>query len=172
MLHKITKDFVIVGGGPVGLSAALFLKKINKDFILLEKNPNFSTHPSAHYLNMRTMEVFSEIEGLTEKIYKKIENREFSRYYRYCRRLFDKNGVFAISDHFKPNIDEKLRELAKFSFESPVHLPQFSLLEILAEKLRENGGDKQVFLGKEVENIKTDQEKVEKIWFLLILIKK
>jgi len=160
MLYRKTHDFLIIGAGPVGLTTALFLKKFNIDFLLLEKKSLFSTHPSAHYLNMRTMEVFSEIDGLIEKIENRIENREFFRYYRYCRRLFDKNGVFAISDHFKPNIDEKLRELAKFSFRSPVHLPQFSLLEVLIEKLSEMKGNQQVLLEEEVEDIRPSKEKV------------
>ena len=62
--------------------AALFLKKFQIDFCLIEKKKTLSTHPSAHYLNMRTMEVLSEIEGLDQDVYKRTENIEFYRYYR------------------------------------------------------------------------------------------
>ncbi len=33
------------------------MKKFNLPFILLEKRNNMSAHPSAHYINLRTMEV-------------------------------------------------------------------------------------------------------------------
>jgi hypothetical protein len=50
------------------------------------------------------MEVFSEIPNLSESIISATENIENFRYYRYIRRLFDKKGEFAKSDHFAPSI--------------------------------------------------------------------
>lgn len=120
----------------MGLLSALFLQKYNIDYILFEKNSKLSTHPSAHYLNMRTMEVFSEIENLTENIRSKTESIENFRYYRYCRRLFEENGLFAKSDHFYPSINEKSRELRNVSFRNPIHLPQFRLQEVLYDNIK------------------------------------
>lgn len=67
-------------------------------------NTIFIAHPSAHYLNMRTMEVFSEIDGLAKEIYQETENINLFRFYKYCKRIFDKNGLFLETDHFYPSI--------------------------------------------------------------------
>ncbi len=68
-----------------------------------KKSLIFLAHPSAHYLNMRTLEVFSEINGLVEEIYAQTEDVNLFRNYTYCRRIFDKNGVFLKTDHFSPS---------------------------------------------------------------------
>lgn len=52
---------------------------------------------------MRTLEVLSEIKGLDEEIYAETENINLFRNYRYCRRIFDKDGEFAKTDHFDPS---------------------------------------------------------------------
>jgi 2-polyprenyl-6-methoxyphenol hydroxylase-like FAD-dependent oxidoreductase len=51
---------VIVGAGPVGLSAALQLGRANIPTLLLERHPGTSTHPRGHFLNARTMELFRQ----------------------------------------------------------------------------------------------------------------
>lgn len=82
------------------------------------------------------MEVFSEIENLHENILSTTESIENFRYYRYCRRLFEENGLFAKSDHFSPSVNEKLRELKNVSFRNPIHLPQFRLQEVLYDHIK------------------------------------
>lgn len=59
---------VIVGGGPVGLSAALLLAQRGVEVILLERRGFDARFPRAHLLNVRTMEVF-ETMGVASDIY-------------------------------------------------------------------------------------------------------
>jgi 2-polyprenyl-6-methoxyphenol hydroxylase-like FAD-dependent oxidoreductase len=54
MFHK---PVIIVGGGPVGLSAALELARFNVPSVVIERHDSTSWHPKARNLNTRTMEI-------------------------------------------------------------------------------------------------------------------
>ena len=49
---------LIVGGGPVGLSASLLLSRYGTRSLLLERHSGTSIHPKARGLNVRTLELF------------------------------------------------------------------------------------------------------------------
>jgi putative polyketide hydroxylase len=59
MKHLIQTEVVVVGGGPVGLTAAMLLEKFKIGYVVLEKNKSLRTHPSAHWINIRTKEIFA-----------------------------------------------------------------------------------------------------------------
>lgn len=59
---------VIVGGGPVGLSAAIMLAQRGVDILLLERRGFDARFPRAHLLNVRTMETFHSM-GVADDIY-------------------------------------------------------------------------------------------------------
>ena len=48
---------VIVGGGPVGLAAALELSRYGVGSLLVERHDRTTWHPKARNLNTRTMEI-------------------------------------------------------------------------------------------------------------------
>jgi len=48
---------LIVGGGPVGLSASLLLSRLGIESLLVERHPGTSVHPKARGLNVRTLEL-------------------------------------------------------------------------------------------------------------------
>lgn len=50
----------IVGGGPVGLSAAINLARLGIRSVLIEKHPGTTNHPKARGINGRTMELFRQ----------------------------------------------------------------------------------------------------------------
>ncbi len=52
---------LIVGGGPVGLSASLFLSHLGVPSLLVERHSTTSIHPRARGLNVRTMEIYREL---------------------------------------------------------------------------------------------------------------
>lgn len=61
--HKV----IIVGGGPVGLSAAICLAQQGIKSILIEKHPTTTNHPKARGVNGRSMELFRSW-GLEEQM--------------------------------------------------------------------------------------------------------
>ena len=52
-----TQKVIIVGGGPVGLGAALELSRFGVPSVLIEKHPSTSHHPKTRNFNTRTMEI-------------------------------------------------------------------------------------------------------------------
>ena len=61
-------DVLIVGGGLVGLSAALLLRHHDIPVTLVEKHAATSAQPKARRFHMRTMEIFREI-GLADMVH-------------------------------------------------------------------------------------------------------
>ena len=59
---------LIIGGGPVGLCAALLLAARGVEPLLLERRDFTVRHPRAHLLNVRTMEVLAQI-GVADDVY-------------------------------------------------------------------------------------------------------
>jgi len=53
---------VIVGGGPVGLTAALLLAKQNVPSVVLERRSERSEAPRAHVINPRSLEIYRMLE--------------------------------------------------------------------------------------------------------------
>ena len=51
------KPVIIVGGGPVGLAAALELARFNVPSIVVEQHDSTSRHPKTRNFNTRTMEI-------------------------------------------------------------------------------------------------------------------
>ena len=51
---------LIVGGGPVGLSASVLLSRLGVPSLLVERHPSTSIHPKARGINTRTMEIFRQ----------------------------------------------------------------------------------------------------------------
>ncbi|MFF1817656.1 FAD-dependent monooxygenase [Kribbella sp. NPDC058245] len=53
-------EVLIIGGGPVGLSAALALGRAGISCLVLERRTEFSRYPKANGVHSRTMEIFRE----------------------------------------------------------------------------------------------------------------
>jgi 2-polyprenyl-6-methoxyphenol hydroxylase-like FAD-dependent oxidoreductase len=66
-MNKSHTDIAIIGGGPVGLSAANLLGQLGMQTVLFEQNPTTSFHPRGHVVNTRTMEIFRST-GLAEDV--------------------------------------------------------------------------------------------------------
>jgi putative polyketide hydroxylase len=58
--HMITVPVLIVGGGPVGLSASILLSRLGVASRLVERHASTALHPKARNINMRTMEIFRQ----------------------------------------------------------------------------------------------------------------
>lgn len=57
-MSKVQVPVLIVGGGPVGLTASLLLSRHGVRSLLVERHPGTSVHPKARGLNVRTLELF------------------------------------------------------------------------------------------------------------------
>lgn len=51
---------LIVGAGPVGLSASVMLSRHGIDHVLCERSPSTTDHPRARSINIRTLEIFRQ----------------------------------------------------------------------------------------------------------------
>jgi 2-polyprenyl-6-methoxyphenol hydroxylase-like FAD-dependent oxidoreductase len=51
---------LIVGGGPVGLTASILLSRLRVRSLLAERHPGTAIHPKARGINARTMEIFRQ----------------------------------------------------------------------------------------------------------------
>jgi 2-polyprenyl-6-methoxyphenol hydroxylase-like FAD-dependent oxidoreductase len=49
---------LIVGGGPVGLTASLLLSRAGVRSLLVERHPGTAVHPKARAINARSMEIY------------------------------------------------------------------------------------------------------------------
>lgn len=53
----MTVEVAVVGGGPSGLMLSLLLDQYRIPHALIERRKEPTTHPQAHFINMRTMEL-------------------------------------------------------------------------------------------------------------------
>src|SRR3546814_21183840 len=74
-MEPIHVDVLIAGGGGSGLSASCILADLGVSSLLVESHPSTSHLPKAHYVNMRTMEVFRQ-HGIAADVYKAAAPRE------------------------------------------------------------------------------------------------
>jgi 2-polyprenyl-6-methoxyphenol hydroxylase-like FAD-dependent oxidoreductase len=53
----------IVGAGPTGLTLSALLSRAGVQSVVLEKEPALTDHPQAHFINLRSMEIFRHAMG-------------------------------------------------------------------------------------------------------------
>ena len=52
---------LIVGGGPVGLTASILLSQVGVRSLLAERHPGTAVHPKSRGINARTMEMYRQL---------------------------------------------------------------------------------------------------------------
>ncbi|MCE3215455.1 hypothetical protein HAX54_002444 [Datura stramonium] len=147
---------LIIGAGPVGLVLSILLTKLGVKCAILEKNKAFSTHPQAHFINNRSMEVFRKLDGLGDEILRSQPPVEFWRKFIYCTSLT--GPILGAVDHMQPQDFDQI-----VSPVSVAHFSQYKLSRLLLKHLeklgfhminsekRENGstGEREIFMGHE-----------------------
>ncbi|QIN80749.1 FAD-binding protein [Rubrobacter marinus] len=79
-------DVLIVGAGPAGLAAALFLSEYGVENVLLEKYGWLANTPRAHITNQRTMEILRDV-GLERDVIEKGVPQELMGDTVFCASL-------------------------------------------------------------------------------------
>ncbi len=67
MPSRLTVPVLVVGGGPVGLSTAIALRRFGVPCLLVERHPSTSLFPKGRALTTRTMEIFRQW-GLEDEV--------------------------------------------------------------------------------------------------------
>lgn len=135
-MHR--KKLAIVGAGPCGMTLGLLLNKLGfRDFSVFETRSEsqlLNSHPAAHYLNSRSMEIFEGIDDLGRSIRMNSEDLRRFRHYRYCRTV---GGFeFQATDQLSPDI---LAGLKRLSPVDPCHLPQHKLSRVMLDQYKRDG---------------------------------
>ncbi|KAF2292856.1 hypothetical protein GH714_029395 [Hevea brasiliensis] len=97
---------------------------------ILEKSKAFSSHPQAHFINNRSMEVFRKLDGLAEEIRSSQPPVELWRKFIYCTSLT--GSIIGSVDHMQPQDFEKV-----ISPVSVAHFSQYKLSRLLLKKLED-----------------------------------
>src|SRR6195952_1427302 len=79
-------DVLIVGSGPAGASAALFLATYGTRTLIVTKYGNLSDTPRAHITNQRAMETLRDM-GLEERLMREATHWEYMGNTTFCTSL-------------------------------------------------------------------------------------
>ncbi|GAQ79756.1 Monooxygenase involved in coenzyme Q (ubiquinone) biosynthesis [Klebsormidium nitens] len=124
--RKVDTDVLIVGGGPVGLSLSILLSNLGVRSLLVEKRLHPTTHPQAHFINNRTMEIFRHMGDVATTIGREQPPLEEWRRFIYCHTMT--GTVLGQVDHFS---DQTARPNM-----SPVSVAHFSQNKLVPLLLR------------------------------------
>ena len=102
---------VIVGAGPVGLTAALELKKYNIDSIILSKGNTINRGSRAIFISRQSMEIFQKI-GVSKKIKKIGLGWTKGKSFYKGKKVFDLKMLDSSDERFKPmtNLQQSILE--------------------------------------------------------------
>ncbi|CAI5745986.1 unnamed protein product [Peronospora destructor] len=143
---------LVVGAGPVGLATAFMLEKLyNVPIRLVERQRSPTSHPQAHFINLRTMEIlYAIMPEFHDRLLTQAEPSILWRDYVYCTGV-DKAREIARIDQLGPSIprdnieqatangDSLRKSLAALSPTQFLHFPQNRFETLLDEFLAENG---------------------------------
>lgn len=134
----------MVGGGPVGLAAALFLRKLGVKPRIIEKNTEHTPYSKALAINPRTLSLLSDV-GATERILREgIKIKE-------AQMFFNEKLIF--TNH----LDDY--EVPGNPYNFMTCLPQSRTEAILRELLKESGVE--VEMGTALTKIATDDSQAQ-----------
>ncbi|GFE52671.1 phenol 2-monooxygenase-like protein isoform X1 [Babesia ovis] len=123
---------LVVGAGPVGVTLQLLLSRIGVPCLLAERNTLPRSHPRAHYVSNRSMEVWRQLGHIDKAIECITEPLEYWRYFKYCRHITDPNvHLYGTVDHFRDAYTYRDTYFEELSPSRITNIPQHKLLFLL-----------------------------------------
>ena len=69
MSETLNTPVLIVGAGPIGLTAAILLDQLGVESLVVDKKPGFDDHPRARFMDSCTLELFRQL-GVADQVEK------------------------------------------------------------------------------------------------------
>jgi 2-polyprenyl-6-methoxyphenol hydroxylase-like FAD-dependent oxidoreductase len=152
--HQESTSALIVGGGVVGLSAALLLQYHGVDFVVVERRSGPSVLPRSRGLHARTSEIFRQL-GIEEQVQaastRALKAGEFGGY---------RMGPTMLTSVAQP-IPAKTEHFETPSPSSFCFLPQVELEPLLIDIARQRGAD--LRFGTELTTLRSHADGIEAI---------
>lgn len=131
----VTTDVLIVGSGPAGASAALFLSNHGVDNIMITKYRWTANTPRAHITNQRTMEILRDA-GIEEQVLAEATPHELMGDTVYCESVAGEEIGRRPTWGFRP---DRRADYELASPAMPCDIPQTLLEPILVENATKRG---------------------------------
>ena len=132
MLRQLSTEVLIIGGGPAGMTSAIYLDILGISSIVLERRTTISSHPKAHELSARSIEILGQLGIGLEEL-----KAEASPYSDASKIVFGHtiNEVFGEIDLSHGGNDEKYQTHLS-SAEPYLNLSQTELERVLRKRLQ------------------------------------
>jgi 2-polyprenyl-6-methoxyphenol hydroxylase-like FAD-dependent oxidoreductase len=101
MITKKQPQIVISGAGPVGLAMFLLLHHFGIESTLIDKRNHPTTHPQAHFINYRTMEIM-RLLGVDADIGQKQPPKREWEHFTYATSMINGRVIGSVN-HFDPS---------------------------------------------------------------------
>lgn len=130
----LNTDVLIVGGGPAGLVSALCFARLGIKTIVVEKKIHHTTHPKAHEISARTLEILESIGIPIRELAREASPHEDASRIVFCRTLGEEIGRIDLN---QPDIQKKYLNHVSAS-RSYLNLSQTHLEKILRKHVARN----------------------------------
>ena len=147
----------VVGAGPTGLTLSALLSAMGVDSVTLERAMRPTTHPQAHFVNTRSMEVFRSVGDLERVVRASSPPLAHWREFRYVTTLLG-GSTLGVVDQF----DGQATAESEASPTTPTHFSQHRLARELMMRARgtHGRGDAGVLEGANVESVEERDDRV------------